>query len=299
MRSWQSYIINQIIRWQLKRRRNPDLPIHVERDHIAKIDAKLVKLASDIKTKVIDTAGVPSEWVTVGEVQQEAIILYLHGGAFALRMPNTHRALLAKLCRKIGAKGLLPDYRLAPEHPFPAGLEDCIAVYRWLLNQHTPENITLIGDSAGACLALALLQMLRDHGEPLPSCAVLLSPVTDMTLAGESIIRNERQDCLFRLQSLLFYKNAYLQGASPVDPKASPLWGTFNGLPPLLFQVGSGELLLDDSIRAAEKARKMGVDAQIEVWSGMVHVFQALSILPESQQAIDNIGRFTRLHISH
>ena len=299
MRSWQSYIANQMIRLRLKRRRNPDLPIHVERDRIARIDARLVKTAPEVKTEVVDSAGVPSEWVTVGGAKQAAVILYLHGGAFAFRTPNTHRALLVRLCREIGAKGLMPDYRLAPEHPFPAGLEDCIAVYRRLLNQHAPENIMVAGDSAGGCFALALLQTLRDSGEPLPTCAVLLSPVTDMTLGGASIIRNEKQDHLFRLQSLLFYRNAYLQDASPVDPKASPLWGAFNDLPPLLFQVGSGELLLDDSTRAAEKARMAGVDVQIEIWDGMVHVFQALGPLPESRQAIRNIGRFARPRINH
>ena len=187
-------------------------------------------------------------------------------------------------------RALMVDYRLAPEHCFPAAPDDCHAAYRWLLAQgYQPNEIVIAGDSAGGNLALATLQRIKAAGEPMPSCAVLLSPFVDCTLSGESMLSNEPHDPMFTLSGMLVIRRLYVQPEQFMDPSASPLFADFSGLPPMLIQVGDIEMLRDDAVRTARKAHAAGVAVELEIWEGMPHVFQALTILPQAAAASERI----------
>lgn len=189
------------------------------------------------------------------------------------------------------------DYRLAPEHPYPAALDDCNAAYGWLLRQGIePAQIVLAGDSAGGNLALATMQRLKAEGVPLPACAVLLSPFLDFSLGGNSVLDNARADPVFTLAFGIGIRACYAQPRQYLDPGVSPLFGDFASLPPLLFQVGSREMLLDDSMRAAALAQSAGVPTQLEIWERLPHVFQAIAVLPQARQAAESVLRFISSH---
>jgi epsilon-lactone hydrolase len=218
------------------------------------------------------------------------VLLYLHGGGFLFRALNGHMNVAMGLARAAGVKhALLPIYRLAPEHPFPAAVDDCLAVYRSLLDRGVEaRNIALAGDSAGGGLVLKLLMRLRDQGLPLPACGLLLSPFTDLSCSGGSMSENAEVDPMF---------GSLPCGASDArDPGCSPLFGDFHGLPPLLTQVGSTERLLDDSLRLAPKVERAGGELSVEVWEGMPHVWHVMG-LPESRKAVEAAGRFVREHL--
>jgi acetyl esterase/lipase len=298
--SWQTYLVCFLLRWLVKRRFRPETNLTRYRQRIERMDTRFIKLASDIHTTELYADNVSAHWVEVPESTSKRVILYLHGGGFCLRGPNLYRNFLARLCRQTQAKGLLLDYRLTPEHPYPAAMQDCLAGYRWLLHKgHDAKDIIIAGDSAGGCLSLVTVTQLRDAGEPQPACAALLSPATDMTVSGLSAITKEREDPFFYLQTLLLLKHHYLQGAFAGDPGVSPLYADFQGLPPLLFQTGSTELLLDDSLHAASKAKAAGVKVDLQVWQRMPHVFQLFTWLPESHQALKEIGQFVKMHTPH
>lgn len=226
-------------------------------------------------------------------------LLYLHGGAFLLRTLNAHMDLAAGIAREAGLdQAVLPIYRLAPECPYPAAIDDCMAAYVGLLNRGvSPGRIALGGDSAGGGLVLKLLMRLRERGLPMPCCGVLISPFTDMSCSGRSIETNAGVDPMFgRIAAL--HVRFYLGGNDPRDPLCSPLFGRFEGLPPLMTQVGSTERLLDDSLRLAPRIRRAGGELYVQVWNHMPHVWQAMA-LPESAQAIGALGRFIRHHHQH
>jgi epsilon-lactone hydrolase len=240
----------------------------------------------------VEANGVPAEWVTPAGVGDGRVLLYLHGGAYQIGSPATLRHMIAQLCGAAGARALSVDYRLAPEHPFPAALDDAVAAYRWLLAGGTdPATIAVAGDSAGGGLALGTLVALRDAGDPMPAAAVLLSPWTDLALTGESLRTREAVDVMVKPGSMHETAGIYLAGQDPRHPYASPLYADLGGLPPLLIHVGDAEVVLDDSTRVAARARDAGVDVTLEVWDEMPHVFHAWAgLLPESDQAIQRIG---------
>lgn len=248
----------------------------------------------------ITAGGVPAEWVSAGEVDADRVILLLHGGAYTRGSFVTHRGLAARLSAASGARALVIAYRLAPEHLFPAPVEDATAAYRWLLQSGIrPERVVLVGDSAGGGLAVATLLALRDAAEtsraPLPAGAVLLSPWTDLTGTAESVRRCAEVDPWLNAERLALVAGLYLGGADPRHPLASPLYGDLRGLPPLLIQVGTDEILLDDATGLAERAREAGVEVTLEVWEGMWHVFQGFAAeVPEGRQAIEKIGTFVQ-----
>jgi acetyl esterase/lipase len=256
------------------------------------------KLAEDVRCQRVNPGGVPAEWITTPEAADERVIYYLHGGGYTLGSINTHREMISRISRAARARALAIDYRLAPENPFPAAVEDCTAAYRWLLSTGVdPARLVIVGDSAGGGLTVATLVALRDAGEPLPAAAVCLSPWVDLELLGESMTTKAEVDPTVPRQAGLEWAKAYLGGAHPRTPLASPLYADLTGLPPLLIQVGTAETLLDDATRLAERAKSAGVDVTLEVWDDMIHVWQFFAaMLPEGQQAIDRIGEFIRKH---
>jgi epsilon-lactone hydrolase len=237
------------------------------------------------------------EWVAARHARADHVILYLHGGGYVSGSPRTHRALIGHLSRHAQARVLALDYRLAPEHAYPAALEDAWAAYWWLLNQNiSPHHIAVAGDSAGGGLALALLMALRDAGAPLPAAAICFSPWVDLALTGGSLHKNKNTDFI-NLEVLQAAADMYLGGHDRCDPLVSPLYGNLQGLPPLLIQVGSAELLYDDGRRVAHNARRAGVDVHFDVYGGMVHVFQFMYLIePKSRQAVHAAARFARKH---
>jgi acetyl esterase/lipase len=221
------------------------------------------------------------------------MILYLHGGAYALGSINVHRELLARLARATHMRVLAVDYRLAPEHPYPAALEDTAAAYRWALDAGcAPSRIVVAGDSAGGGLALATLAALRDAGAPLPAGTVCLSPWLDLALTGASIRTKASVDPVLSREALERYAGLYAGEHARTHPLISPLYADLRGLPPLLIQVGTDEILLDDAVRGAEKARAAGVRATLDVVEGMFHVFQMVGVLPETRRALERIAAF-------
>ena len=254
---------------------------------------KMAPVPVDITCEKVSAGGVPAEWVTAPDARDRTL-LYLHGGGYVIGSPNSHRDLAGRLSRASGARVLVLDYRLAPEHPFPAAVDDALAAYRWLLSQgHAPDRIVIGGDSAGGGLTLATLVALRDAGQPLPAAGVCLSPWTDLAGTGESLRTKAQVDPMVQWSRLSQYAAAYLGKQDARTPLASPLFADLRGLPPLLIQVGTAETLLDDAARVVERAKAAGVDVTYEAWDDMIHVFQAFAmLLPEGQQAIEKIGAF-------
>lgn len=242
----------------------------------------------------VDAGGVSAEWSVAAGVDEAKVVLYVHGGGYVMGSAGSHRDVTGRLSKAAGARVLSLNYRLAPEHPFPAPVDDAVAAYRWLLAQGiSPGNIAVAGDSAGGGLAIATLLALRDAGEPLPAAGVGISPWVDMEGTGESMTTRAAVDPVVQKEGLLGMAKLYLGDADPKNPLAAPLHADLAGLPPLLLQVGDAETLLDDSTRLAEKARAAGVDVTLKVWDEMPHVWHLFApILPEGRQAIDEIGSF-------
>ena len=254
------------------------------------------KVAEDVRYEPVDAGGVPGEWIAAPGAEPERVIYYLHGGGYVMGSISTHRELISRLSRAARARALAIDYRLAPEHPFPAAVEDATTAYRWLLSTGVDAAQTVIaGDSAGGGLTVATLVALRDAGEPLPAAAVCLSPWVDLEGLGESMTTKAAVDPMVSRDGLDKIARAYLGDADPRTPLAAPLHADLTGLPPLLIHVGTAETLLDDAIRLAERAKSAGVKVVLEPWDDMIHVWQLFaSMLPEGQQAIDRIGEFIR-----
>jgi acetyl esterase/lipase len=251
--------------------------------------------------EAVDAGGVPAEWVVADGVESERVILYLHGGGYVIGSLNTHRPLVARLSTAARARVLNADYRLAPEHPHPAAVDDAVAAYRWLLDAGVPPaSIAVSGDSAGGGLTLATLLALRDAGDPMPAAAVPISPWADLEGTGESVTTRAAVDLMCTVEGLKEMADWYAAGQDLREPYLSPMYGDMTGLPPLLIHVGDAEILRDDAVRVADRARAAGVDVTLEIWDEMPHVWHAFAgLLPEADQAITRIGswldeRFTR-----
>jgi len=256
--------------------------------------AKMFKPLARFTTTPVDVEGVHAEWITPLNVINKRTVLYLHGGYYLVGSIQSYRNLAGNIANAAQSRTLIVDYGLAPEHPFPEGLEDAVKAYLWLLAQNIPpEQITLAGDSAGGGLVLAALLTLRERGMRLPASAVCLSPSTDLTGSGESWKTNRKKDFvidpLFAKQIQLLY----LKHDLPTNPLASPVFADLHALPPMLIQVGSEEVLLSDATTLAERAKAAGVEVTLEVWPGMFHIWQFNApLIPEARQAIDRIGKF-------
>jgi epsilon-lactone hydrolase len=243
----------------------------------------------------VDAGGVPAEWVS-SEGSGDGVVLYLHGGGYCIGSVGTHRALAARVAQASRTRVLNLDYRLAPEHPHPAAVDDAVAAYRWLLGTGVaPEQVVIGGDSAGGGLVVAALVALRDGGDPLPAGGFCLSPWVDLECAGETFDTKADVDPMCSREGLSEMAAAYAGGHALRSPLVSPVHADLAGLPPLLIHVGTAETLLDDSVRLAERARAAGVEVHLEAWDDLVHVFQAFApMVPEAVEAIDGIGRFVQ-----
>ena len=248
----------------------------------------------DIETERVGVNGVAAEWIWAPESDKRRVILYLHGGGYVIGSVRTHRVLLAHLARAAKARVLALDYRLAPETPFPGPIDDTVNAYQWLLSEGIePANMAIAGDSAGGGLVVAALVALKSVGEPLPAAGVCISPWSDMESTGGSMMTNSESAPSVSKERLLKLAGIYLNGKNPQAPLASPIHADLTGLPPLLLQVGSIEVLLDDSTMLKEHAHKAGVSVQMEVWDDMPHVWHHYApILPEARKAISKIGEF-------
>lgn len=254
-----------------------------------------------MKAVPVDAGGVPAEWVTMPGVRNDRALLYLHGGGYVIGSINTHRALAARLSRDLDAKVLIIDYRLAPENPHPAAVDDAVAAFRFLVAEGFAANqIVLAGDSAGGGLTVATLLALRDAGEALPAAGACLSPWFDLGGTGDSNTTRAASDPVVNMPGLLRMAQMYIGDRKPKEvPTGSPLYSDPKGLPPLLLQVGDVEILLDDSTRFAEKASAAGVDVQLEVWPEMVHVWHAFGdMVPESKDAVEKVAKFLDGHLT-
>ncbi len=258
--------------------------------------ADLFPAEPDVLASQIDAGGVPADWVSVDASEPDRVVLYFHGGGYVMGSRNTHRGLAGRIARAARARVVLPEYRLAPEHPFPAAVEDATACWRWLLSEgHAPERMAIAGDSAGGGLTLATLLALKAAGDPLPACAVGLSPWTDLEGTGQTAEPGAVADPMLTPEGLRSTGRQYA-AADLRNPFAAPLHGDLAGLPPLLLQVGTREILLSDSTRFAEKARAAGVDVTLQVEEGLIHVWQIFPDVPEAQIAVKRVGGFIGCH---
>jgi acetyl esterase/lipase len=298
MASLRSRIIQRIMR-DTKDALLGDQPVEVRRKRIDSAARRAIRLPRGVCLKTVSANGVPSDWLEPDDAVPGRAVLYLHGGAYVICSPSTHRGLAGNLALTSQARVLLIDYRLAPEHPFPAALEDALAGYHWLLEQgYSPGHIAIGGDSAGGGLSLATAFSLRDNKNKMPGALFLLSPWTDLTFSGDSIRTRADRDPILRLSGDDWLVKVYANGRPLDHPYISPLFGDMHALPATLIQVGTEEILYDDSFRLEQKARATGVDVTLETWAGMWHVFQGfVPYVPESHQAIKKIGDFIQLHV--
>jgi acetyl esterase/lipase len=294
MASWQSYLADPILRLQVKRKlARAQNAGDARRAFATRLPAPRGATFTEDKL-----GGIGGEWVSVGGAAT-GTLLYLHGGGYFACSPSTHRSITAAYATR-GLKIFAADYRLAPEHPFPAAVDDALAVYRALLaGGIAPETLAIGGDSAGGGLALATLLAAKAAGLPMPACALLFSPWTDLAGTGASLQTNRKRDAMLVSDKLTEGASAYLNGADPKNPLASPLYGDLSRLPPLLIQVGDTEILLDDSTRLAGAARTAGVKVDLKIWPNMPHVWQVSQVfLPEARTALDEAAAFAKAHLA-
>lgn len=255
----------------------------------------------DVHIAPADVGGVPGEWLTTGrDIVAGRVVLYLHGGGYFFGSPRSHRSLTWRLSRACRARALALDYRQPPDWHYPAPLEDAVSAYRGLLAQGFEAcNIVIAGDSAGGNLTLVTLLQLRELGLPLPAAGVLISPWADLTCSGETLTSHADCEPMIPVNLLRFVSASYSHGEDPASPLISPVYADLSGLPPLLIQVGSTEVLLSDAERITRRARSDGVSCRLQVWENMMHVFQALAgWVPEASLAVAQIGEFVDLQIS-
>ena len=248
----------------------------------------------------VDAGGVPAQWLTPQGAANDRVLMYVHGGGYVMMSAETHRKMVGHIAKATGCRALNVDYRLAPEHPHPAAVTDAVTAYRWLLAQGIkPQAIAIAGDSAGGGLCLATALKLRDMGVPLPAALVPISPWTDMEGTGESMKTRVAHDMIVSPLAITQLSGVFLHGGSTRDPYASPLYADLKGLPPIYIQVGDEEVLLDDSVRFADLAKKAGVDITLEIFPEMQHVFQiGAGMLPEADAAIAKIGAWMKSRLA-
>jgi len=296
MPSWQARAISTFIRLTIKRR-----PEGGEAEVVEYLRSKLELsqfvrslITQPVDTRPVSEGSVKGEWLQLTDDPRQTVY-YLHGGGYVACSPKTHRPFTSALSRAANARVFALDYRLAPEHRFPAAVEDAVAGYLWLLDQGVdPQKIVIGGDSAGGGLTMATLVALRDAGERLPRAAFALSPWADLAVTGRSLDTNDESDPMFYGAAIRRMAQVYVGDASPRDPLVSPIYADLSKLPPLLIYVSDIEVLLDDSVRLADRAKQCGVKVDLRVWSDLPHAWPlgAAFGLPEARQALDEIAQF-------
>ncbi len=300
MANWQTTTANLFARLTVKQLFRRELSVENMRAQVAAIERVFPRHPPGFEiTHDHPLPHCDAEWISKKDSPTDRVLLHFPGGAYVIRLPNQERAMLARLCHFANARGRLVCYRLAPENPYPAGLEDCVGAYRQLLDLGiAPDRIVLTGISAGGALVLATLLALRDGGVPLPAGAIAMSPVADLTDSAEgSRTANATRDSVLSRELGESIRELYVGGnaARLRHPYVSPVFGKFDGLPPLLLQVGSDELLLDDSQRCGERARAAGVAADVEIWDCVPHGWQCMPFLKESDRALEHCADFIRV----
>jgi len=289
MPSWQSYVVHPVLRLTVKRK-------------LARSTSPLAARAAfnnplpfpknvNFSPETFD--GVEGEWARSND-SSLGTLLYLHGGGYFACSPRTHRSITGAYALG-GFTVFAPDYRLAPENPFPAAVEDALTAYRAMLERAPANRLAIGGDSAGGGLALSTLLAAKSAGLPMPACILLFSPWTDLAATGDSVVANARLDSMLYGPKLAEGADIYLNGADPKNPLASPLYGDLTGLPPLLIQVAAPEVLLSDSTRLADRAREAGVTVDLSIWENLPHAWQVNQLfLPEAKQALDQALEFAK-----
>lgn len=295
--SFQAKIYKLVTRYLVRPTLYPGVDFPAVRRRTEKADSWSKMTDRGFEREDSEIYSIPVEWIRTPKADPDIVLVYLHGGGFCMRTPGMHGQLAARICQGSQATGLMPDYRLAPEHPFPAAYEDCFAVYRWLLEKgYAPEKIVIAGDSAGGALTLATLLQAREAGLPQPACAVLISP-------GINAIHDHEQaayeaDPVLSPDGIAAFREAFRAHEHTDHPISKLLRGDLAGLAPLLFQVGTDELLFDETVAYAQKAQAASVDTTLEIYEGMPHVFQINNSLPESKQAVKKIAEFIKLNFN-
>jgi acetyl esterase/lipase len=291
--SWRADLLRSALRFLKKRQARLQTPVATVRRRLRLIEPLVPGPPAGTQTTPVDAGGISAVRIAVRQARSDRYVIYFHGGGYAVGTAPLFRDFTWRIGVAARACVLYFDYRLAPEHPFPAAVEDAVRVYRWLADRVDPCRIAFVGDSAGGGLALATLYKLRDEGSALPGAAVAVSPWTDLALTGPSLQSNAAADPMLNVKKLPALADGYLGGADPRNPYASPLYGDGFGLPPALIQVGSDEILRDDAVRMAEKLRAAGSDVEIEVWPRMPHAWHLYArVVPEGRHAIERIGAF-------
>ena len=306
MQSTKSKIILALLRhshlFQFRLKRKPFDPslegIKRFRERTEKAAALFGKLPAEMEIMPLEIAGRYAEWLKMPGNPDDKAILYFHGGMYTIGSPQGHRQHVSKFVQGTGINALVFDYRLAPEHPFPAALDDSLAAYDYLLEKgFQASNIVMGGDSAGGGLCLSCMLALKEKGKPLPAAAAVMSPWTDLALTGKSYRTNAKK-CLSPEGSSQNCSIMYAGAAEKTNPLVSPLYGDLTDLPPIYISAGSNEILLDDSVAFAEKAQKSGVELTLEIGEGMCHCYPAFgNMFRESKEAMAEMCRYLRLHV--
>jgi monoterpene epsilon-lactone hydrolase len=273
-------------------KRSTLLPLRLQRKMLG--IAPRSRVVKSMRFEKLDAGGVPAEWFHAPGADASRVLFYLHGGGYSVGSIDSHRELVSRLCVATGATGIAIDYRLAPEHPFPAQLDDALAAYRFLRTRFDASRIVVAGESAGGGLTLSLLVALRDAGEPLPAAAVVISPWVDLEASSGSVHANARYDYISR-KVLLVYAARFVRAHEMRHPLAAPLYADLAGLPPLLIQAGGAEALVDDAHRIAARATSAGVDVTLEIEPDMIHAWHMFAtFLPPAKKAVERAGTFLR-----
>lgn len=288
---------SRFLSWFLRRRFKPKL-LRADFDPVrfrVTLDRDMSKtpIAKDVTVTPVQHEGVNGEWLSPESCTSRRVVLYSHGGGYLFGSPLSYRAFSSRLAVACDASVFVLDYRLAPEHPFPAAADDVMMAYRYLLTKHDAADIVLAGDSAGAGLSLSLLVQIREAGLPMPAAAVLLSPYADLAATGASLDTNSKSCAMFTGDSIRRAAATYLDGAPAMDARASPLYAEYAGFPPLLIYVSDNEVLRDDGLRVAERASAADVPTELHIWRGQPHVWPLfVPALPEANKVLQEIGDY-------
>lgn len=297
--SFQAMAMCLYLRYTFKRNQDPNAPVSALRENVDRLVRRMPKPPRGVTITPTDAGGVPAEWVAAPGANPQRVLLYFHGGGYAAGSPAGVRDLVWRMSETARCRVLVVDYRLAPENPFPAAIEDAATAYRYLLaSGFAPQSIAFMGDSAGGGLALGALVKLRDDGAPMPAAACGLSPVTDLAITGGTLTTNREADPMLLVEQMRTTARWYLGSTPATSPYASPLYADLRGFPPTLLHAGSTEVLLDDSRRFAEKLKSAEVEVELRIWPDMPHVFHGLAMfVPEARAAIAEVGRFLNAHM--